>query len=281
MRSIPLRRGTLPHRPLAPLPVPPSCLLRTYDVQRTEQQEMKNDSEMNDTMKRFEDGYGNDLRVFDIDCLKGIERVEIGNDCFENVNRFVIDGLNELKGIIIRKSSFELDEKSRKGSKCVIMNCDQLSEIHIGTKSFYWYESLELKNLPSMIWIQLDVDAFMKCRSVVFESMNDWLNNEWDLNQLESIILGFQALFGDVSNREWNELIMKGMNDTDDWLMRSPFSIYNRRRKQLRKYRQGNFREWWLMIEFELDIPSVSEDRIKLIGPFGCTRELSCTGRID
>jgi len=134
---------------------------------------MKNDSEMNDTMKRFEDGYGNDLRVFDIDCLKGIERVEIGNDCFENVNRFVIDGLNELKGIIIRKSSFELDEKSRKGSKCVIMNCDQLSEIHIGTKSFYWYESLELKNLPSMIWIQLDVDAFMKCRSVVFESMND------------------------------------------------------------------------------------------------------------
>ena len=28
-------------------------------------------------IKRFEDGYGNDLSVFDIDCLKGIERVEI------------------------------------------------------------------------------------------------------------------------------------------------------------------------------------------------------------
>ena len=30
-------------------------------------------------IKRFEDGYGNDLSVFDIDCLKGIERLEIGD----------------------------------------------------------------------------------------------------------------------------------------------------------------------------------------------------------
>jgi len=48
-----------------------------------------------DAIKRFEDGYGSDLSVFDIDCLKGIERLEIGNDCFKKVNRFVIDGLNE------------------------------------------------------------------------------------------------------------------------------------------------------------------------------------------
>ena len=32
-----------------------------------------------DAIKRFEDGYGNDLSVFDIDCLKGIERLEIGD----------------------------------------------------------------------------------------------------------------------------------------------------------------------------------------------------------
>ena len=29
------------------------------------------------SMKRFRNGYGNDLSVFDIDCLKVIERVEI------------------------------------------------------------------------------------------------------------------------------------------------------------------------------------------------------------
>ena len=100
--------------------------------------------------------------------------MEIGNDCFKKVNRFVIDGLNELKSIIIGKKSFYFDiENSRLGSKCVIMNCDQLSEIHIGGDSFYWYESFELKNLPSLISIHLDSMAFQKCRSIVFESMND------------------------------------------------------------------------------------------------------------
>ncbi|KNB44014.1 hypothetical protein JH06_3243 [Blastocystis sp. subtype 4] len=33
----------------------------------------------------FEDGYGNDLSVFDSDSLQGIRRVEIGNDCLKNV----------------------------------------------------------------------------------------------------------------------------------------------------------------------------------------------------
>ena len=31
------------------------------------------------SVMRYEDGYGNDLSVFDIDCLKGIERLEIGD----------------------------------------------------------------------------------------------------------------------------------------------------------------------------------------------------------
>ena len=123
-------------------------------------------------IKRFEDGYGNDLSVFDVDCLKEIERVEIGNDCFEKVNRFVIDGLNELKSMKIGKNSFNFYD-TRCGSNCVIMNCDQLSEIHIGFQSFCWYESFELKNLPSLISIQLDGYAFKNCHLIVFESMND------------------------------------------------------------------------------------------------------------
>ena len=124
-------------------------------------------------IKRFEDGYGNDLSVFDIDCLKGIERVEIEEDYFIKMKRFVIDGLNELKSIIIGKNSFYLDIKLREGSKCLIMNCDQLSEVQTGERSFYWYESFELKNLPSLISIQLDGYAFKNCQRIVFESMND------------------------------------------------------------------------------------------------------------
>ena len=126
----------------------------------------------NETTKRFEYGYGNDLNEFNIDCLKGIERLMIGGDCFKKVNRFVIDGLNELKSVTIGKDSFH-EYNNRIGSSCVIMNCDQLNEIHFGVNSFKWYESFELKNLPSLISIQLDNDAFEYCHKIVFDSMND------------------------------------------------------------------------------------------------------------
>ena len=99
-----------------------------------------------DAIKRFEDGYGNDLSVFDIDCLKGIERLEIGNDCLKKVTLFVIDRLNELKSIKIGEKSFSVDKENRKGSKCLIMNCDQLKQIYFGDRSFLLYESFELKN---------------------------------------------------------------------------------------------------------------------------------------
>ena len=123
--------------------------------------------------KRFEDGYGNDLRVFDIDCLKGVAKLEIGNDCFQKVNRFVIDGLNVLKSVSIGLRCFNLDKNNMFGSSCVIMNCDQLNEIHCGRGSFYWYESFELKNLPSLKSIQLDLGVFISCRRIVFDSMTD------------------------------------------------------------------------------------------------------------
>ena len=108
--------------------------------------------------------------------LKRIERVEIGNECLKEVNRFVIDGLNELKSLIIGKKSFFLYEKFRCESKCVIRNCDQLSVLNIGGGSFYNYESFELKNLSSLISIQVGDRiwgaAFYCCQSIVFESKN-------------------------------------------------------------------------------------------------------------
>ena len=105
--------------------------------------------------------------------LISLKQIEIGNDCFKKVTRFVIDGLNELKTIIIGRDSLKLDKEDREGSKCLIMNCDRLRQIHIGYYSFFWYESFELKDLPSLISIQLDQYAVHYYHSVVFESIND------------------------------------------------------------------------------------------------------------
>ena len=123
--------------------------------------------------KRFEYANAHDLNVFDANSLKGIERLEIEGDCFIKVNRFEIDGLNELKSMTIGYMSFSLDFKNWIGSKCLIMNCDKLREIHFGEDSFYWYKSFECKNLPSLISIQLDKSVFYWCHGVVFDSLND------------------------------------------------------------------------------------------------------------
>ena len=180
-----------------------------------------------DAIKRFEDGYGNDLSVFDIDCLKGIERLEIGNDCLKKVTLFVIDRLNELKSMKIGEKSFSVDKENGKGSKCLIMNCDQLKQIYFGDRSFLLYESFELKNLPSLTTLEMGCASFLKCHLIVFDSMNDWMNDKWDLIPLQSITLELGALEGDEDTIESNELIMKSMND-NDWLMRSSFSLYSK-----------------------------------------------------
>ena len=131
-----------------------------------------NEYDNNSTEKQYKFADSINTR-FDVDCLKGIERLMIENECFQEVNRFVIDGLNELKSVTIGEKSFCLDKNNRIGSSCVIMNCDQLNEIHFGNGSFFYYESFELKNLPTLISIQLGEAAFCACHRVVFDSMND------------------------------------------------------------------------------------------------------------
>ena len=123
--------------------------------------------------KRFEYANAHDLNVFDANSLKGIERLEIEGDCFIKVNRFVIDGLNELKSVMIGRESFYYEKDSIMERKCTIMNCDKLSEISIGERSFLGYESIILKNLSSLISIQLDDEAFTRSQSVVLDSIND------------------------------------------------------------------------------------------------------------
>ncbi|KAK8794589.1 hypothetical protein WA171_003711 [Blastocystis sp. BT1] len=133
--------------------------------------------------------------------LISLKRIEIGNHCFDKVNRFVIDGLNALETISIGKVNFSIDDAIQRGSSCWIMNCDQLKQFHFGRDSFCWYESFELKNLPSLTSIQFDVDAFFWSHLIVFEN----------LTQLQSIILRFRAIYGDMFTTESNELIMKNL----------------------------------------------------------------------
>ena len=115
---------------------------------------------------------GMNWEVYDNDCIGGVERLEIGNGCLRKVNRFVIDGLNELKSVKIGRRALH-NESTRIGSECLIMNCDQLKEIQIGYDSFCYYESFVCKNLPSLLSLRLGANVLKYCHSVVLESWND------------------------------------------------------------------------------------------------------------
>ena len=96
---------------------------------------------------------------WDVSLLLNLESIEIGNDCFESVQTFQIDGLNRLKTLKIGNNSFT-QKKNRDGDDASksfhILNCKSLESIQIGEWSFSDYGGeFELKNLPQLQSIQI------------------------------------------------------------------------------------------------------------------------------
>ena len=96
---------------------------------------------------------------WDVSLLYNLESIEIGDDCFESVKTFKIDGLNRLKTIKIGINSFTQKKNSWGGdaSKSFhILNCESLESIQIYEYSFSDFGcEFELKNLPQLQSIQI------------------------------------------------------------------------------------------------------------------------------
>ena len=96
---------------------------------------------------------------WDVSLLYNLESIEIGNDCFESVETFKIDGLNRLKTIKIGKNSFtqKRNQYGNDESKSFhILNCESLESIQIGRCSFSDFAGdFELKNCPQLQSIQI------------------------------------------------------------------------------------------------------------------------------
>ena len=91
----------------------------------------------------------------------GLESIEIGDECFENVDIFKIDGLNELKSLKIGINSFtkkKNDAGNNLSRSLSILNCNEMKSIEIGHHSFSDYSGeFELKNLPKLSTIKIGV----------------------------------------------------------------------------------------------------------------------------
>ena len=130
--------------------------------------------------------YGNlFISTFSLNQYTHLESVTIGNDCFESVKTFQIDGLNRLKTIIIGSRSFtqvkqewfyryynheEWNSMLNIPSKSFhILNCESLESIQIDEYSFSDFGGIfELKNLPQLQTIQIGTfgkDSYNFCYS--------------------------------------------------------------------------------------------------------------------
>lgn len=94
------------------------------------------------------------LKDWDVSLFYNLESIDIGEDCFESVKTFRIDGLNQLKSLKINYNSFtgQKDYVGNDETKSFhIVNCESLESIEIARYSFSDFGGeFEMRNLNSL-----------------------------------------------------------------------------------------------------------------------------------
>ena len=142
------------------------------------------------------------LVTMDLSSFSQLKSFECGDNSFNSVRQFIINGLNELESISIGMNSFTLSENSyseRLNREFHLKNCLSLRElsidrysfsdyhifelnhlpnlksIMIGSSStsnnFYFVESIELNDLPSLESIEFGSNSFNSIHDIVLSSM--------------------------------------------------------------------------------------------------------------
>ena len=132
-----------------------------------------------------------DYTLFDFSRFTLVTSIEIGDDCFDSVQTFKIEGLKRLKSVKIGNKSFTQVKKddwdhdwrnaynnaNNQSRSFHILDCESLESIEIGEYSFFDFGGgFELSNLKSLKSIQIgttgsDSSNFF-CSSFVIRGMD-------------------------------------------------------------------------------------------------------------
>ena len=98
--------------------------------------------------------------VFDMSELKRLKSIEIGDDCFENVNEVKLMGMNRLESLVIGEKSFTKCKRDWPRNTYAtrhfnLKNCERLRELKMGRYSFADYYVCEIENVPSLEVIEM------------------------------------------------------------------------------------------------------------------------------
>ena len=105
--------------------------------------------------------------LFNLSPFKQLQRLEIGNDCFEKVYRFVIDGLPFLQSVKIGKNSFTREKNNHQDNPhrlFQLVNCPQLQSLDIGRYSFSDYGgALTIRNCNLLKTMKIGEVGYESC----------------------------------------------------------------------------------------------------------------------
>ena len=98
--------------------------------------------------------------VLDVSGLKWLKSIEIGDECFENVNEVKLIGMNRLESVVIGVNSFT---KCKSGwfpsvnpnRHFYLKNCERVRELKMGRYSFSDYSVCEIESVPSLEVIEM------------------------------------------------------------------------------------------------------------------------------
>ena len=96
--------------------------------------------------------------VFDVSGLKWLKSIEIGDECFENVNEVKLIGLNRLESVVIGDRCFTRYKNSAGNDpshRFYLKNCKRLRELKMGHHSFSDYSVCVIEKAPSLEVIEI------------------------------------------------------------------------------------------------------------------------------
>ena len=106
------------------------------------------------------------IDVFDLSALKYLKRIEIGDNCFEQVSTVNMSGWNELESVVIGENSFTRKKNGADNDpnrQFYLKNCPSLKELRIGRYSFSDYSVIEIENVDALEVIEMGDLNYWSC----------------------------------------------------------------------------------------------------------------------
>ena len=102
---------------------------------------------------------GMEWNALDLSFISHLRLLEVGDECFENVDEVKLIGMNALERVVIGKNSFTKKKNSwpsyDASRRFYLKNCERLRELKMGCWSFNDYSVCEIENVPSLEVIEM------------------------------------------------------------------------------------------------------------------------------